>query len=519
VDNPSNPRGRRPETVSEPKLKDLLTVTDEAVRNAPAHMTAAARPLRVLLIQPPETGGVMTLLPHFSKGMKNVGYKPPLGVLHIASMVKERSPHTVKVIDAIARQLSFEALLAEVVAFAPDVVGISAWTDFWWPAHRAGELIKAALPNAHLCYGGPHIGIYPHETLSVPFVDSVIVGDGEAPFLYLCNMIANGVEDNSFPGLHFKAGGVKAAPETLFIQQDLDALPIPDRALLPIRDYGSVLSKGDFVTTMVTSRGCPHRCTFCKLNFQKTIACSAERIVEEFRRIKALGIREVEIYDDTFTWGKARLREICEGLIADGNDVIWAVRDRVNSADGEMFDLMYRAGCRRIHFGVESGVQEVIDRIKKKITLDQAREAVKLAKRAGFTVLTYFMFGNLDETADDMERTVKFALELNADYCEFSITIPYAGTEMYTEALASGAIARDYWRDYALAPWPDMDQAPIINSYADVDELRSFLNDAMRRFYFRPRYILRELRGLASLSELMRKAQMGHRLVQSVYVK
>ena len=504
------------------KIKDLLLRSSDAADSAPDIMRTAQRPIRVMILQPPTTGGVQSLLPQVSSdGGEGIGFKPPLGILYVASALKAKSDHEVIVIDAIAERLSFDDIVRRALEYKPDVVGISAWTDFWYPAYRTGELIKQALPYVHISIGGPHVGIYPQETLDASFVDSVIVGDGEIPFLYLCNMIANGELDNSMQGLHFKAFGVKPAPDMFYIHGTLDDLPHPDRTLLPIRNYSSVLAHGEYVTTMITSRGCPHRCTFCKLNFQKNIARSAESVVDEFRQIHALGIREVEIYDDTFTWSRKRLIEICHGLIEADFGIEWAIRDRVSaqSIDDETLGLMYRAGCRRIHYGVESGSQHVIDRMKKKITLDQARKAVRVAKKAKMTVLTYFMFGNLDETVKDMEKTIDFAIELNADFAQFSITIPYAGTEMYDEARKEGFIQDDYWGEYARSPVPDFMPPKLIENHASLSMLLKIRDKAVQRFYFRPRFILNEIRGLRSFSEFVRKARMGIQLAQSVYVK
>lgn len=504
------------------KLKDLLLRSGSAADTAPDSMKVASRPIRVMVIQPPTTSGVRSLLPQVSnEGGEGIGFKPPLGILYVASTLKEKSNHEVMVVDAIAERLTFDDLVARAVAFRPDVVGISAWTDFWYPAYRTGQMIKEAMPQVHLSVGGPHIGIYPQETLDVPFVDSVIVGDGEIPFLYLCNMVANGVSDNSMQGLHLKAFGVKPAPDMFYIHGTLDDLPHPDRTLLPIKNYSSVLSRGEYVTTMITSRGCPHRCTFCKLNFQKNIARTAESVVDEFRKIHALGVQEVEIYDDTFTWSRKRLMEICNGLIEANLGIEWAIRDRVSaqSIDDETLSLMYRAGCRRIHYGVESGAQHVIDRMKKKITLDQARHAVKVAKKAKMTVLTYFMFGNLEETIPDMEKTIDFAIELDADFAQFSITIPYAGTEMYDEAMREGIITDDYWGAYARNPVPDFLPPKLIEKYADLPTLLKIRDRAVQRFYFRPKFIFNEIKSLRSISEFVRKARMGIQLAQSVYVK
>lgn len=503
-------------------LKQLLLKSSDAVETAPPHMKSAARSIRVMLIQPPATGAVRSLLPQVdNEGGEGIGYKPPLGILYVASMVAASSSHDVRVIDAQAMGLGIDDIVEEAARFQPELIGISAWTDFWYPAFELGRRLKQAIPNMHLCYGGPHVGIYSAETLAVSHADSVVVGDGEVPFLHLCNMIANHTLDNGFPGLHLADAGLKPAPALFYIHNDLDALPHPDRTLLPINIYGSVLAKGNLVTTMITSRGCPHQCTFCKLNFQKTVVRSAASVVEEFQKIHALGIREVEIYDDTFTWSRKRLREICEGLIEADLQIEWAVRDRVSSSalgDG-LLALMYKAGCRRIHFGIESGSEAVIKLMKKRITTKQATEAVRLAKRAGLTVLTYFMFGNDGETVEDMNLTIDFAIALDADYAQFSITIPYAGTELYLKALEDGTISRDYWLDYAKNPTPDFTPPEIIEREATLETLLKIRDKAVRHFYFRPRYLLRQIGKLRSHGEFLRKARMGIQLAQSVYTK
>ncbi len=477
----------------------------------------ATRPIRVMLIQPPNIGGVRSLLSHMSKHGESIGFKPPLGLLYIATLLKEKTPHQVRVLDAQAQGFNLEECIQEVEVHRPDVVGISAWTDWWYPAFHLGRLIKNLMPEVHICYGGPHVNIYLEETLSAEHVDSIIVGDGEIPFTYLCNMFANYKIDNDLPGLHFKKYGVKNGEQRFFIQKNLDDLPIPDRSLLPLSCYTSVIGKSNFVTTMLTSRGCPHKCIFCKMNYQKMLCRSAENVIKEFERIHDLGIKEVEIYDDTFTWSKKRTKDICQGLITRKIKLTWSIRDRVNSTDPELLDLMKRSGCLRIHYGIESGVNRILGLMEKNITTDQASGAVRLAKKKGFSVLTYFMIGNKGETVKDIKRSIDFALDLDADYTEFSITIPYPGTEMYTEALSKGIISYDYWREFALRPTANFCIPEVYEENLHLGELISFRNEAVRRYYFRPGYIIREILKIKQWSEFRRKAKMGLRLMSSIF--
>jgi anaerobic magnesium-protoporphyrin IX monomethyl ester cyclase len=506
--------------ISEKKLKEFLLKGRDAISDTPLHMQSAKRTLRVVLIQPPNIDRVRSVAaPHFEQGSGIDSCKPPLGLLYVATTLKQRTPHIVYVIDAEAKRLSFEELAEMVAKLKPDVVGITAWTDLWYPSYRSGELIKKASPSAHLCYGGPHISIYPEESLAIPFVDSVIVGDGEIPFVYLCNQLSHGIEDNSFTGLHLKKGGVKPEPDTFYIHSDLDSLPIPDRTLLPLEDYNSALSNQHFTTTMITSRGCPHRCTFCKLNFQKTLSRSAENVLEEFRQIKALGIHEVEVYDDTFTWSHKRVETICTGLIQEKIDITWAVRDRVSKPSQRLLNLMYKAGCHRINYGIESGVQRVIDGMKKNITLQQARDAVRMAKEAQLQVLAFYMFGQLDESVEDMKVTIDFSLELDTDYAFYSLTIPYAGTEMYHEALRKNIITTDYWQAYAILPIPNFVPPQLINTHASLDELQEIQNLATRAFYLRTRQIIREILRVRNLKEFRNKLLLAIQIMKKIFFR
>lgn len=493
----------------------LLKATDYQTITRPDWETSA-KPLSVLLIQPPNKDGVRSLLSHMGDSGESIGFKPPLGLLYIATYLKKKTIHKVQILDAQAQRMDIPTCLQQVMKLQLDIVGISAWTDWWYPAYVLGQGIKKNLPHVHICYGGPHASIFPEETLSAAPSDSIVVGDGEVPFACLCNMIGNGKISNDFPGLHVKGGEVKKGDGLFFIQGDLDVLPIPDRTMLPKEHYTSVLSSSGLVTTMITSRGCPYRCTYCKLHFQKTISRSAENVIQEFKEIKKLGIDEVEIYDDTFTVSKQRVRKICEGLIDQGLQIKWAIRDRVNATVPATLDLMKKSGCNRIHYGIESGVDRILMKMKKNITTEQAGRAVRLAKERKFTVLTYFMIGNMGETEDDIRKTIDFAMELDADYAEFSITIPYPGTELYSHALTAGIIGHDYWRQFALAPAPNFLPPQLIENLVTVDRLLRLRDEAIRRYYFRAAYIWRELRKIAHWGEFKRKAGMGLRLFRSL---
>ena len=475
-----------------------------------------ARPMRCMIIFPPSNRAVRAMYTfHNESEDSSQGVKPPLGPLFIATYMKQNSPHEVKVLDCQVLGLKDDDIRREIQAFKPDVLGVTAWSDFWYDAYRCIEIARETDPDMHITVGGPHVSIYPEVTLEHSGCDSVILGDAEVPFTWLANVLSHGEKPAGLPGLHFREHGVKQGLEQFYTHAELDTLPFPDRTLLPYEKYSSVLSKGSLVTTMITSRGCPHKCTFCKLSFQKTLSRSAEDVVNEMESIARLGIREIEVYDDTFTWSRQRLIDICKGILDRGLKLDWAIRDRVSNATPDTMEWLAKAGCSRIHFGVESGSPKTLLRIKKAITTDQAVNAVRLARKYNITVLTYFMLGLPGETLEDMRDTIRFAKKLDPDYTTFSVTVPYAGTEMYHEGLKLGIIPEDFWLAYAKKPVPNMVVPYFWEEHLGKSDLLRIRDEATRAFYFRPRYIARQLLQTNSWAEIARKGKMAAGLFQT----
>jgi anaerobic magnesium-protoporphyrin IX monomethyl ester cyclase len=476
----------------------------------------ASKPIRVLIIFPPSTNAVKAMWTiHNETKNSSIGAKPPLGPMYIAAYLKQNSPHDVKMLDCQVENSTDEDIRKVIEDYQPDLVGISAWTEYWYDAWNCIQITKQVNPDIHVCVGGPHISIYPEITLKNSGCDSVVVGDGEVPFFWLANSIANGKIPADLPGLHTKGIGVKQGDFKFYIHGDLDTLTPPMREMLPYKKYTNVVGHSEYVTTMITSRGCPFSCTFCKLAFQKTLCHSAEYIVDEFQRIYDMGIKEIQIYDDTFTWSKKRLIKICQGIIERGIKIDWAIRDRVSSPTQETMEWLAKAGCTRIHYGVESGSDKTLKTIKKNITTAQALTAFKMAKSLGIQTLAYFMIGLPGETVEDIRETFRFAKKLHADYATFSVTVPYAGTEIYSQALERGVIPEDYWIEFAKNPTPGYVLPYFWEEFLSKEELLMLRDEGTRQFYFRPRYILRELMKLRNFEELKKKAKMALNVFQT----
>jgi radical SAM superfamily enzyme YgiQ (UPF0313 family) len=232
--------------------------------------------------------------------------------------------------------------------------------------------------------------------------------------------------------------------------QNLDALPFPARDLLPMDKYIPLPNqyKRKPVANLMALRGCPYQCTFCSAN--AVFGCSlrmrsAQRVYDEIKQlVDTYGIREISFWDDTLTVNKKWLHELCDLIISNHLDITWSCYARVNTVDLDLLKKMKKAGCWNIFYGIESGNQELLDRIKKGITLDQIRNAVKLTKKAGIEVRGSFMIALPGETPEMAHKTIDFAIELDPDYAQFSITTPYPGTELFEQAKQYGELSGDF---------------------------------------------------------------------------
>lgn len=468
--------------------------------------------MRVLLINPTARFEVLGSNPAALEESR--GHSPPLGLLHLAGYLEQHADHEVEILDTQAEELSFPGIAARVREARPDVVGISAMTQTLVDVVRMIEIVEAAAPQAKVVLGGPHVHLFPDETIQLPGVDFLVLGEGEQIFAQLLESIDDPDALSEIPGLFFQRGEEIVDTGRPALIRDLDALPFPARHLTDVTRYDSVLAPRHPVTTMFTSRGCPHVCSFCDRPHlgKKFRARSAPNVVDEMQQCVEMGVSEFLIYDDTFTIRRERVIQICEEILARGLDVGFDVRSRVDTVDPEMLRLLARAGCRGLHYGVESGTEKILEVLRKKIDLDTARRVFAETKRAGMQVLAYFMIGCPGETRDDIRQTFRVARDLDPDFLHLTILTPFPGTEIYLDGLKSGVIERDVWREFAARPhlgftpphWPE------IFSLEELDEL---LLEGYRGFYRRPSYLLKRVAKVRSLEELMRKTKAGLRIL------
>ena len=469
--------------------------------------------MKILLINPPDRHIITTTQAKYV--VRERGLVPPLGLLYLAATIKQQTEHDVKLLDCQVHKYSEEVIRQEVLTYQPDVVGISFITFMLIDALAVAKAVKTceAALGRRICVvaGGPHVTIYPEETARFKTIDFAIAGEAEFAFLEFIRHIDDEATLGMIPGMCYQRNGILTKGPPYALVEDLDSVPLPDRRLLDYKAYSNVLSSSSIMTTMMTSRGCPYQCIFCDRLGKRFRPASAERVLQEIEDCLSLNIQEIFFHDDTFTVHKRRVMEICQLILQRSLKFEFSLRSRVNTIDEEMIAALKRAGCRRISFGVESGVPRILERIRKGITLEQAENAFRLSRKYGIVSLADFMIGHPEERVEDVHATVKFAKKLRPDYVQFSVTTPYPATELYREAIEKGYIERDVWREFARDPSEDF-VPPRWEQQIDRETQYALLHQCYRRFYLSPSFLWRNLMKVRSFRELRKKAAAGFKL-------
>ena len=384
---------------------------------------------------------------------KSPTFFPPLGIGYIGAVL-ENAGHIVKILDLSIENLLDDEFKSELLKFNPDIIGLTCMITEYAEVVRIASVCKELNSNIPIIVGGPLASSIPEQFLKQSCIDVVSIGEGEFTFLELVEKIeTKGILDPSqlkdTKGIAFRDVDNKYVfnPAREIIT-DIDNIPYPARHLMRMEKYITPFENwfGDRslkATNMISSRGCPYSCIFCdKTVFgNKWRGQSAVRTVDEMQMLsERYGINAVFFTDDMFDLNKKRVFEICNEIKQRGLDIVWGVESRVNHADMDMYKKMHQSGCKFIAFGIESGNQDVLNFIQKKITIEQVINAVDMAKSVGLGVMGFFMIGMFGENKDTIEQTVEFAKKLPFDSGGFSKVVPLPNTKLYDFVKKEGIV-------------------------------------------------------------------------------
>jgi radical SAM superfamily enzyme YgiQ (UPF0313 family) len=464
--------------------------------------------MNILLINPPRENEIIGNNPSLIEEKR--GFNPPLGILYLAGYLEKYSDYTVSVIDSQVEQLGYGALESRIRAINPDVVGITAMTLTLIDVMKTAELIKKINRDITVVLGGPHVHLFPEETIQFGNVDYLIMGEGEETFKELISCMDDVDKLKKLPGIVFNMNGETINTGVRPNIKNIDELPFPARHLVPYDKYTSLLSKGDVVTTMFTSRGCPYKCAFCdRPHLGKVFRSrSAKNVVDELEECIRMGIEEFLFYDDTFTVNKKRVIDICNDIVERKLNIGWDIRARVDTINEDVIKHLKKAGCQGIHYGIEAGAEKILKALNKGITIDKAKNVFDLTRKYKIPILAYFMIGSPGETKDDIYTTFKVIKKLNPDFVHMTILTPFPGTKIYYEGLEKGIIEKDYWREFARNPSNDF-TPPHWGEFFSREELNQLLIEGYQKFYIRPSYVLKSILKVRTLGEFKKKAMAG----------
>ncbi len=416
--------------------------------------------------------------------------------------IAERAGHEVKIVDARTLRLSVAETANILKKFKPDVIGFMMTTYMFRETLEWARELKAAV-GAPVVIGGYNLRVYPRESLMNDVADYGCYQQALKMFPALLGELEGGRDFESVPGLVFKKNNDIIVNEPHPEEENFDAYPNPARHLLPNELYAEFPTERRNFTVMVTSLGCPMRCSFCEAGGTKYSPRSPEIVVNEIKECAGkYGIREIDIFDYDFTAQRKRVDEICDGIIRNGLDVTWACRSRIDQVDAALLNKMHRAGCRRIYYGIESHSQETLDAMRKQIKIKQVRDTIEVTRKTGIKTLGFFLCGVPGETAKSFSKTVKFAVSLKLDYAQFSKLTAKPCTELWKDMVGETGI--DYWKDYIVGKTEEK-QLPRPWTSLSNDDIDRLTKRAYLRLYASPAFLWRAVIRVSSFTEFRRK--------------
>lgn len=440
---------------------------------------------RVLFLNPPSRKNIY-LATNVSVAAPNY---PNLTLATLAgSIINE---HQVKIIDLDLLTNPYSFLFDEIQGFGPDVIAASANTPDYLTVKEIMHKIKERYPVIKTIVGGVHITALPEDASKESCFDVIAIGEGDTVISELLSVSS----PNDVPGIVYRdaISGKRICTSKRKLIPDLNLLPYPAWHLFKLNKYKNsrLSSRKNPVGLIETSRGCAFQCNFCnKLTFGSVYRTKDPgRVVDEMEYMIKSGFKEIHIIDDSFTQNIDRAKTICIEIIRQNLKFSWSLLNgvRVDMVDYEFFELAKKSGCWQVGFGIESGDQDIIDKINKKITLSQIEKAVKSAKKAGLSTFGFFILGLSGENEKSMEQTIEFAKKLPLDIAKFDICIPYPGTPYYKELELKGRIRSENWSKYICH---QTDERLFDHPNLTWDTIAYYYKKAFREFYLRPAYMI-----------------------------
>jgi len=404
-------------------------------------------------------------------------------------------------IDAIAERLDNKKLADKALEFNPGLIILNTAIPSIEGDMNCAGVLKKVLPSSRIAVVGMFPSIYGRECLTrYEQVDYAVMDEPEWVISRLAGVVEGKDTNASVRGLIFRDGpDVIINERQKLAENNPDDLPFPARDLLN-NDAYRLPTNGKKFTLLSVGRGCSSNCIYCVANvyygkrFRKR---SVKNIIEEIELcIRDFNITNFLFWGESFTTDTKYGEEICDEIINRGLKISWSTTSRVDTLTQELLNKMKKAGCILLGLGIESYDQEVLNLARKGITTDQIDMAVMMTRKAGLSSMGHFMFGLPGDTREKAMKSISFACK-NVTYAQFYSAIPYPGTELGRIAGEKNWIEESDFSKYELT------QSVMGNGSLSAKEVKRLRDYAYRKFYFRPRMVIRTIREVTSLGSLL----------------
>jgi len=488
--------------------------------------------VKILIINPPERYKCIENPDAKGKAFlesDDFGAFPPLGALYVLTYLEQNTNgHELYFKDCVGEKLDHDDVAAFIDHIKPDVVGVTSFTISLVDCVMVARTVKQIVPESHVCLGGHHPIAYPVEAAKLKEFDSIVVGEGEYAFTELVNCLEQGVDYTHIQGV-YNAGSIdqfvgKQGKDRRFLSrvnippayvEDVDELPIPNRQHIRHIKYHNILGVTGDLATLISSRGCPYLCTFCDVPYKAYRQRSHDKVLDEVQECLDMGYTEFRFYDDLFNITPKKLIEFCEAIEARGMKFTWDFRGRANTVDYESLRKARQHGLRMIAFGVETGTNEGLKKLKKGVKIEKIEAAFGWCRELGIiTVADYIIGMPWERNEADIKRSIDFLIRLDPEYAQISVLKLYPNTSMYDEAVQSKIIKAGRWEKFAINPTPDF-LVDHWDEHMDIHTMVRIQKKSYQRFYYRPKYIWKSLLKTRSFYELGSKANGALRLLRT----
>lgn len=416
---------------------------------------------------------------------------PPTDLMYLAA-VSEKKGLIAKIAD-YSQNGNFEKDLKE---FQPDYLIVNVAVPTLKTDMSALDTAKKICPDiVTIAKGAPFLTFGLDIMHQYKNLDIAISGEAEETL----GEILETEDLSTVKGIYYRHDFTVKFTGTRPFIENLDSLPFPARHLVDNSIYRRP-DNNKVQAVIKVSRGCPYHCFFClatPVSGAKVRRRSPENIIREIREcVNKYGITNFLFWSDIFNIDKEWTMELCSKIVESGLNITWSANTRADTADYEMAQAMYKSGCRLVSIGVESGSQYILDKIGKRITLNDVRDTVKMFKKCGIKIYNYFVIGLPWDDEETIAETIDFACELDSDFVSFYTAMPLPGSRYYTYALENRMF--DEKTSFENAYY-----YPAINTHSlPRERVFELHKKAIRKFYLRPRYILRMLCGIRSFTEV-----------------